>query len=424
MPAVTAASVKKPQPQPRPRVKQAAARPLATVPRELAGGCCAMLQDHLRRLRNLADHVNRVLHYDQVLVALLMGFFDGTVKSLRTLDAHSVSDKSARESLGDLRAVRSTLSDALRQLPAEALFPLLQALVKRLPANCSDPDVRDLLTIQKRINVVDGSYFRVPGDVLWALTHRKPNKVLGRQIRLDLHFDVLRFLPIAASVDGLENTSESGAFAATLEPGVVYLADRNFMDFAFLRAAIDIGSDFVIRAKANAPNLRVVSEKPLTEADRAANVLSDQVVTLPGSPSAPGFGGKHFRLVTVFDSVKQQNVRLLSTMLDLPAAIIGQLYRQRWSIELFFRWLKCVAKVTHLFSESANGMTMQFYTILIATLLMHLNLGQRPSIYLYQMMSSAARGTLSIKHVPEVLERVARERELDRLRKAKNKKKA
>lgn len=107
--------------------------------------------------------------------------------------------------------------------------------------------------------------------------------------------------------------------------------------------------------------------------------------------------------------------------MDVPASLIGKLYRHRWSIELFFRWLKCVAKVRHLFSESENGITMQFYTVIIATLLMHLYTGAKPGVYSYMMLSSAAAGDLLIEKVPEVLERIARERKLERLRRAKKK---
>ena len=74
-----------------------------------------------------------------------------------------------------------------------------------------------------------------------------------------------------------------------------------------------------------------------------------------------GFGDGQFRLVTVWDPVRLEEVRLLTTLLDVPVELIGKLYRHRWSIELFFRWLKCVARIKHLFSESSNGIPMQFY---------------------------------------------------------------
>jgi hypothetical protein len=325
-----------------------------------------------------------------------------------------------RQSLGDLRLARSTISDAMNELPAAALLPLLRQLLERLPAGCSHPDLQDLLTLKKRICAIDGSYFRVPADVLWALAHRRSNGHVGRQVRLDLHLDVLTFAPLWAQVDGRDQASESAAFAGTLQRDRIYLADRNFVDFAFLRAVLQAGSDFVVRLKngSNSLLLDVQSTCPLTVADTQAGVQSDQWVKLPGSRWALGLGDQVLRVVTVWDPVNRQEVRLLTTLLDVPAELIGKLYRHRWSIELFFRWLKCVAKIRHLYAESSNGITLQFYVVIIATLLMMLATGSRPSVYTMVLLSSASRGDLVLEKVPEALERIARERELERRRRA------
>lgn len=406
------------------RVKQSCAKRLATVPAQLSGDCAAVLDACLARLRHVGDHPNRVLHYDQLLAAHLVGFFDGVVRSTRTLDARSVADLSMKRTLDDLRVARSTLSDAMSELSAAALLPLICKLLERLPNDCSHPDLQDLLTLKKRIHAIDGSYFRVPADVLWALAHRRSNDKIGRQIRLDLHLDVLRFVPVAAQVDGADRGSESAAFTQTLQAGVVYLADRNFIDYAFLHAVLDVGSDFVVRLK-KGPTVELAEVRELTQNDRDAGVLRDELVRLPGCRWATGFGDRLLRRVTVFDPVKREEVQLLTTLLlDVPAKLIGKLYRHRWSIELFFRWLKCVTKVRHLFSESSNGITMQFYIMIIATLMLHLHTGQRPSVYSFMLLSLAASGNLALEKVPEVLERLAREREKARARTQATKKQA
>lgn len=142
----------------------------------------------------------------------------------------------------------------------------------------------------------------MPADVLWALAHRRPDNKVGRQVRLDLHLDVVRFLPIQAQVDGMERGSESAAFIGTLEPGLIYLADRNFVDFQFLGAVPALGSDFVVRLKkeGSGPNLCVLKENPLAPEDTDAGVLLDQIARLPGSQGTPGFGEKAFRVVSVW----------------------------------------------------------------------------------------------------------------------------
>jgi hypothetical protein len=405
----------------KPRVRQQSRSQVARISMELTGACCNVLQDHLQRLRGISNHHNRVLHFDELLAAHLIGFFDATVRSLRTLDARSTTGQSIGKALDNLRLARSTVSDAMNELPAEALLPLMRELLKRLPNTCSHPDLQDLLTLKKRIIAIDGSYFRVPCDVLWALAHRRSNNKMGRQIRLDLHLDVLRFLPVKVQVDGKDRGSESAAFIGTLEAGLIYLADRNFLDFKFLHAVLDAGSDFVVRLKKSAINTQPCRVHLLTPQDADAGVLDDRVVTLPGSQGTAGFGQRQLRIVTVWDPLRQEEVRLLTTLLDVDANVIGKLYRHRWSIELFFRWLKCVAKIKHLFSESDNGITMQFYILIIATLLMHLHTGARPGVYSFVLFSSAASGDLVMENVPQVLERLARERELERLRRLKKK---
>lgn len=401
------------------RVRQTPRSQVARVSAQLAGSCAAVLRDHLTRLRAIGDHPNRVLHYDELLVAHLLGFYDGVVRSLRTLDARTVSGETMKAALAELRLARSTLSDAMAQLPAAALLPLLKELLARLPVNCSHPDLVHLMALKKRICAIDGSYFRIPADVLWALTHTRSNGKHARQVRLDLHLDVLRFVPTCARVDGEEQSSEPQAFIGTLESGVIYLADRNFVQYAFLHAVIDLGSDFVVRIKKNTV-VAISAENVLTPSDIEAGGLRDQRVTLPGSRWAHGIDTP-LREVVVFDPVRREEVRLLTTLLDVPAQIIGKLYRHRWVIELFFRWLKCVAKIKHLFSESSNGITLQFYVVIIATLLMYLYTGSKPSVYCLVLLSSAASGDLCLEKVPEVLERIARERELERLRRAKKK---
>jgi hypothetical protein len=381
-----------------------------------------MLADHLRRLRQLPAHPNRLLHFDDVFVALLLGFYDPAVRSLRTLDARSVAEQHFTDQLGVARVARSTLSDALRSMSAEQLMPIVRQLHRRIPGLAhADADLAALL---KRIIALDGSVFTVPADVLWAVATTRSNGNPGRQFRLNLALDVVRFVPEALSVSGDDGLSEGASFIAHLASGVIYLADRNFVDFPFMHAVLDLGSDFVVRAKVDKPKFIVTQENAVTDEDRAANVVSDRLGTIPGSAGSagsPGFGQRVFREVTVIDPRSGKPVRLLTTLLDVPAHVIGKLYRHRWMIELFFRWLKCVARVEHLMSTDANGITMQLYVGVIAVLLTYLRSGRRPGTLTYHVLQMIARGSADLSRVPEVLERHERERELERARLARKK---
>ena len=371
-----------------------------------------LLQDHLHALRPHRAHPNRTLHYDELLAALLLAFYEPADRSLRLVDDLSDGDH-ARAFLPGGRTPRSTMSDALAGFDPAALGPLVASLVQRLPAlPRHDGDLHALL---KRVIAADGSLFTVPADVLWAIALTRSNGKAGRQVRLNLQLDVLRFVPTHFDLSGAGDGAEAAAFARSLVPDVIYLFDRGFVDFAFLRAVLARGSDFVVRLKGDT-GFVAVEDRPLTDQDKAGGILSDRVGHVPGSAGCPGFGDRLFREVVVRDGRNNKAVRLLTTLLDVPTRTVGQLYRHRWLIEIFFRWLKCVARFEHLVSHRANGIAIQLYVAVIAVLLTYLRTGQRPGVYEFRCLAWVARGVMTVPDMQRVLARRQRERDLAKAR--------
>jgi hypothetical protein len=373
-----------------------------------------LLQEHLDRLHAHRDHPNRTLHYDTLLVALLLAFYEPADRSLRMIEDLSVSEQAA-ELLPSGRTPRSTLADALGDFEPRVLEPIVKDLMRQLPRPALQRIDGDLHALLKRIIAADGSVFTVPADVAWAIALTRRGGQAGRQVRLNLQLDVLRFLPADFSVSGADDGSETAAFAKRLLPEVIYVLDRGFVDFAFLHAVLDERSDFVVRLKADTTFLPA-AQCPLSDKDRSANVRSDRLGHVPGSANSPGFGQRLLREVIVWDSKNNKPVRLLTTLLDVPAQVIGQLYRHRWMIELFFRWLKCVAQFQHLFSHSPNGIAIQFYVAVIAVLLSYLRTGRRPGLYEFRCLSWVARGAMSPATMQQVLARRQRQRDQERAR--------
>jgi len=374
----------------------------------------ALLQDHLAQLHRGRDHPNRTLHDDTLLAALLLNFYESSERSLRQIEDLSCA-RQAREFLPG-RTPRSTLSDALSSMDPKRLEPIIKTLLARLPQLRHVDD--DLAALCKRLIAADGSLFTVPADVAWAIAITRSNGKQGRQVRLNLQLDVLHFVPAELDLSGDGDGSESAAFMRKLLKGVIYLLDRNFVDFVFLHAVLEKESDFVVRLKSDT-NFVATQERPLSRQDRDAGVIGDRIGHVPGSAGSPGFGQRLLREVIVWDARNKKEVRLLSTLLDVPARTIGQLYRQRWMIELFFRWLKCVARFEHLISHNANGITIQFYVAVIAVLLSYLRCGQRPGVYEFNCLAWVARGVMSVANMQEVLARRQRERDLAKARRAK-----
>jgi hypothetical protein len=181
-----------------------------------------MLQRHLDRLRATHAHGNRIVHFDNLLLALLLGFYNPTCRSLRTIEGLR---HVAQEELGIDRLCRSTTSDAMALFDPALLLPVIEDLRQRLPA-LNRADV-DLDRITQRIIAADGSYFNLYADVAWAIHLTRSSGRPAAQVRLDVQLDVRNWEPMAVAVSGREHGSETAAVAEHLRPGVLYVADRN-----------------------------------------------------------------------------------------------------------------------------------------------------------------------------------------------------
>src|SRR5439155_1994570 len=158
------------------------------------------------------------------------------------------------------------------------------------------------------------------------------------------------------------------AFAKDLLEGVLYVVDRNFLDFAaFVAPVLAKGNDLVLRVRANAPAVRVIERLPLAAADAEAGVVADELVELSGKGAPEGMF-RYVTIVTTGRNGKPQTIRLLTNLTDagvVAARAIGAAYGLRWQIELFFKWLKCFARMDHLLSASRRGITTQLYVAVI-----------------------------------------------------------
>jgi hypothetical protein len=368
------------------------------------------LTEQLDRLRDLPAHGNRVLHYHQLVLALLLAFFDPLVRSLRTIE-----DQGDFNGKLDLpRLARSTTADALRTFDPAHLRPIIEELRQNVPdLQCRDQDLGGIL---KRIIAADGTYLTILADVAWALHHKKSNGKTQGQVRLNVQMDVETWCPQVLSVSG-DDGSEPAAFMKDLLSGVLYVIDRNFLDFEFLSCLREKDNDFVLRVRANAPKVQVIEELPLKAADVEAGVVADQIVHLTGREAPQGV----FRRVTIQTTNrqgKQETILLLTSLTDpsVAAHVIGSIYRMRWQIELFFKWLKTWARLDHLLSTSRNGITFQFYVAVIGVLMMYVQSGRRVSIYALAALARLARGQCTLAEAMAIIAKRDREAQKNRER--------
>ena len=224
-------------------------------------------------------------------------------------------------------------------------------------------------------------------------------------MRAHVHFDILRGVPDHATLTG-GRASETEQLRAALRAGCFYVRDRGFQQYQLLADIVALGSDFLVRLRKTA-KCEPIEQRPLTAADRVAGVLSDTLVHVGGRANRPALK-QPVRLVEIAQPDKPaQPLRLLTNRLDLSAETIGVIYRHRWQVELFFRWLKCLANFKHFYSESPRGMTLQVYIALIGTLLIVLETGAQPSSYDFALMSMAVAGWAPLE---EILAQAAKRR--------------
>jgi len=377
---------------------------------ELFGGkYIRTLQAHLARLRVAHPHPNRKLFYDDVAIAYLLAFFSPAIRSLRILDDFSQT-QAMRQQTSVERIPRSTLSDANKVFDPALLEPIIEELRARIPdLDREDPKLGELT---RRVRAADSSLFTVTATVAWALQSRRANKKKQAHIRLNLQWAAATGTPEGVSIGGA-GSSESDALMAALEPDLIYVMDRGYVNFQLLDRIQHARSDFVVRLKSN--NLFVsIKSRPLSDEDRAAGVISDSIGRLSGSGDCQPPGAMLREIVIVDPRHPDKPLRLLTSILDVSAHVVGELYRWRWKIELFFRWLKVHANFEHLTSHSENGVATGFYIAVIGVLLMYIHTQRPVSKYAHFMLGLVASGQATMEEILPILQRRERECELDR----------
>jgi Transposase DDE domain len=352
------------------------------------------LEPHLTTLHDSCAHGNRKLHHDDLLIAYLLAFYNATIRSLRTIELLAYDPRFAHHFEGSTLK-RSAFSDAGKTFDTQLLEPLIQQLYAQAPdLRHTDPKLRLLI---EKLRIFDGSMFNVASDVAWAIAHRTRDGKKHRRVRIDFCLRVIDDTVASLIVSGNRRGSEAASFIDQLQPGLIYIVDRNFVHFGFLNAVLAAPADFVLRARDNAPAVKVLQDRDLQPEDHAAGIIADQLVQLTGSSGATDAPSQTLRQITLIDE-HGRTLILLTSVLDLSAAMIAQLYRWRWQIELFFRWLKTFAGMDHLISHSRNGITLQFYVAVIGMLLIYIKTGRKPDKYSLILLQQVAQGA-SMEHL-------------------------
>jgi Transposase DDE domain/Domain of unknown function (DUF4372) len=174
-------------------------------------------------------------------------------------------------------------------------------------------------------------------------------------------------LPVYVNITDGKTADNKGAYDVPLLKGSVIVADRFYNDFSLLNIWDSKGVFFVIRHKENI-QYTVIKENELPE-NRHGHILKDEIIELKNKSSKEKYP-KRLRRVAVWDDVNKQVIEIITNQMTWTANTIGELYKSRWSVEIFFRDIKQLLHIKSFIGTSQNAVMIQIWTALITILIL------------------------------------------------------
>jgi hypothetical protein len=343
---------------------------------------------------------NRQLFFDHYCAYILLFLFNPIVTSLRGIQQASELKK-VQKKLGCPRASLGSLSEAIEVFDPEPVKQIAGELAKQLEPLQNDrrfPDVKHLVT------AVDGSVVKTLSRIVEAAYLRSPTDGQSKSAwRLHTQFEVERGLPVRIDVTGAGGGGENDERAVmrnTLQADRCYVMDRGYAQFSLFNAIVGADSSYVCRVRDNSA-YEVVEQRELSAEATAANITFDAVVRMGQDRKGEDRPGHPIRLIFIQTTPHQKRgkhgggtagprsdgmLRIATNLLDVPAEVIGFIYQSRWTIEIFFRFLKHILGCRHLLSTNPKGVEIQAYCAIIACLLIALWTGKQPTKRTYEMI--------------------------------------
>jgi IS4 transposase len=307
--------------------------------------------------RHRADKKVRRLTTRNQFVALLFGQLSGA-ESLRAIESGIESHACRLYHLGACEVSRSTLSDANAKRPYAVFMEVLAELMDRCEVSLGRKvaDAVHLIdSTSLRLNSLSADWAQFSSGVSGAKLHIVYNPDSGR--------------PNFAEVTPANVNDITVAKTMPIRPGATYVFDLGYYDYGWWADLNEAGCRLVTRLKRNTP-LAVAAEQPVPQ---GSAILSDRIGHLPSRQASN-------RKNPFQDPIRELRVRtetgkilrIVTNDLDSRADDIAELYKRRWQIELFFRWIKQTLKIRHFLGTSENAVRIQIAVALIAFLLIRM----------------------------------------------------
>ena len=343
---------------------------------------------------------SRKLHFDEYCVFVLLSLFNPVLRSVRALQQASTLKK-VQQKLGCPRFSLGSFSEAVDVFDPQRLEAIIGELLAELPE--TDQGVGQNY-VRQRLTAVDGSVVKTLASLAEAAYLKDKNGASQSGWRFHTQFEIDRHVPTRIEVTTALNggkTDEKSVLRRNLEEDRCYVMDRWYAEFALFNEIVAKSSSYVCRIRDNSNLSQVVEQREVSPTAKQAGVLQDVVVKLGVHSKADARPDHPVRVILVQTTPRKKTggrkggtagppsdgiLRIATNLLDVPAEIIAEIFRQRWMIEIFFRYFKHLLGCRRLLSQDIKGLQIQAYCAIIACLLINLWTGRRPTQRSYEML--------------------------------------
>jgi hypothetical protein len=306
----------------------------------------------LSRLVNRYDAECRVKHFGCRQQLICMAFAQLTWREgLRDIATCLNAKHETLYHLGFREPVaRTTLADANEQRDWRLWEDLAKTLMRKARALYAEEDLG--LELENTVYALDSTTIDLSLTLFPWADFRRTKAGIKMHTQLDLRGPI----PTCIYITSARQHDVLWLDELFFEPGAFYVMDRGYMDFKRLSLIVSAGAFFVTRAK---DNMRFSRQRSLP-VDYTTGLRSDQV----GKPTLPRARNAFpwlLRKVRYYDSETGHDLIFLTNHLEIPALTVALIYRLRWQIELFFRWIKGHLRIKHYFGTSPNAVKTQIW---------------------------------------------------------------
>jgi len=280
-------------------------------------------------------------------------------QSLRDIDIALNAHANKLYHMGMVQCPRSTLADANERRDYRIYEEFAKLLMRRARREYADTDLA--VDVDNAVYALDASTIDLTLSLFPWAKFRKTKGAIKLHAMIDLRGNIPAFLTIT---DGKVHDVKA-APQIPIEPEGIYVVDRAYVDFDWLRSIDDIKAFFVSRLKTSIRWTRIVSHP----VDKTLGLRSDQEILLFSKRTKAKYP-KRLRRVSFRDEERHRTLVFLSNNFDLPADTVAALYKARWEIELFFKWIKQNLKVKSFYGTSPNAVKTQIWIAMIVYLIL------------------------------------------------------